>query len=237
VMGMSGVDSPADHAHYLQIGCATGIGEERIYVCNDSELAFFSKGMPPGLCIIAGTGSVSTGIAADMSKARSGGWGIPISDEGSGVWIGIQVLLKLLRYCDGYDSHQQVFDSLRTHFAAPSFGALPWILSRISMQEIAAAARLIMDQADAGDAYCGQLVRRAAFHAAEIACSVYGKLEFSREPSIDVVMAGSLFKSPAYRNGFMEELGCMTLRDNLHFCEEVSSPVLGGITLAKTLFA
>jgi hypothetical protein len=34
----------------------------------------------------------------------------------------------------------------------------------------------------------------------------------------------------------MEELRRMAPRENLRFCEEVSSPVLGGITLAKILF-
>ena len=237
VLGMSGVDSPEDYARYLQIGLSTGVPEDRIYLCNDSETAFYAEGTPPGLCIIAGTGSCATGVAADRRTARSGGWGTPISDEGSGGWIGIQVLQKLLRYCDGYDVHRPVFDSLREHFGAPTFDGLPRILTLISMQQIAATARLIMDQADAGDSYCVEWVHRAAFLAAEIAASVYAKLAFGGEPSVDVVMAGSLFKCPTYREKFMEEMPRVTRSGNMRFCEEVKSPVLGGIALAKILFA
>jgi N-acetylglucosamine kinase-like BadF-type ATPase len=236
VMGMAGVDAPEDHAHYLRIGLSAGIPQEKIYVCNDSELAFYAKGTPPGLCIIAGTGSVSTGVAADRRTARSGGWGSPISDEGSGGWIGIQVLCGLLRYCDGYGEHRQVFGDLRDHFGAPSFEELPGILSRIGMQEIAAVARMVMDRADGGDPYCEELVHRAAHLTAEIACSVYAKLQFDRESSVDVVMAGSLFKCPAYRRKFLESLKRIAPKENLRFCQEVSSPVLGGIALAKALF-
>ena len=237
VMGMSGLDSPEDYARYFQIGLSTGVSKDRIYLCNDSEIAFYAGGTPPGLCIVAGTGSCATGVAADRRTARSGGWGTPISDEGSGIWIGIQVLQKLLRYCDGYDAHQLVFDSLREFFNASAFDELPQILTLISMQQIAATARLILDHADMGDPYCGELVHRAATLTAEIAASVYAKLAFSREPSVDVVMAGSLFKCPTYRKKFMEEMPRITRRENTRFCEQVKSPVLGGIELAKILFA
>ncbi|MCL2812759.1 MAG: hypothetical protein FWD25_12840 [Clostridia bacterium] len=237
VMGMAGVDSPKDYEHYLHIGMSIGFPKERIHVCNDSELAFYSKGAPPGLCIIAGTGSVSLGVSAQRQMVRSGGWGSPISDEGSGGWIGIRILGKLLRYCDGYDKHLPVFDDLRTHFGASSFEELPHNLSLIGMREIAGAARVVLGCADAGDPYCLELVHQAAFLAAEMGCSVYAKLAFAREPSVDVVMAGSLFKSLSFREKFMEEIQTMASAKNLRFCEAVSNPVLGGIALAKALFA
>ena len=94
-----------------------------------------------------------------------------------------------------------------------------------------------MDHADAGDPYCEELVHSAAHLAAEIACSVYAKLAFDREPTVDVVMAGSLFKSPTFRHRLMEELQTMAPSKNLRFREEASSPVLGGIALANALFA
>jgi len=236
VMGMSGVDSPEDHARYLKLGLSTGVAVDRIYVCNDSEIAFYAQGTPPGLCIVAGTGSSATGVAKDRRTARSGGWGTPISDEGSGIWIGIQVLQKILRFCDGYDAYQPVFDHLRQHFSAPSFDELPKILTLIDMQQIAATARLVIDHAEAGDSFCDELVRRAACHTAEIATSVYAKLAFHQESSVDVVMAGSLFKSPTYRRRFIKETLRLTAGDNMRFCEEVSRPVLGGVALAKVLF-
>ena len=105
------------------------------------------------------------------------------------------------------------------------------------MQAIAATARLVTDHADAGDPYCRELVRRAAHLAAEIACSIYVRLAFASECSVDVVMAGGLFQCPTYRGFFTEELRHMTRGENLCFLEAVSSPVMGGIALAKVLFA
>ena len=61
----------------------------RVQVVTDLETtleAAFSGG--PGVITIAGTGSIAYGRDAQGRTARSGGWGLAISDEGSGQWIG-----------------------------------------------------------------------------------------------------------------------------------------------------
>lgn len=237
VMGMSGCDSPEDFAHYLDIALETGIPRERLYLCNDSELAFYAGGNPPGLCIIAGTGSVSTGIAADGAKARSGGWGSPISDEGSGAWMGTRALAAALRYADGYEPYQDIFDALRAHFQVGSFEELPKRLSQIGIPEIAASAKVVMALADADESpFATALVGQAGEKVAQIAASVYRKLRFEREEQADVVMAGSLFKSSAFHRAFQEAFLNILPRQNVNFLREVKSPVLGGIALARRMF-
>jgi N-acetylglucosamine kinase-like BadF-type ATPase len=215
----------------------SGIEREKIYICNDCELNFFSKGTPPGLSIVAGTGSIATGIAKDFSKTRSGGWGNAISDEGSGGWIGISVIKDFLRYYDGYGEYHHVFDIIREHLGESSFDELPGTLSQGSVKETAGFAKLVMDEADKGDKYCSCLTDKAAELVAEIACSVYKKLNFSDEISVDVVMSGSLFKSPSFYKAFKNYLNAMTMRNNFNFCGDVLSPVMGGITLACSMFA
>ena len=236
VMGMSGVDSKKDYDHYMQLALSSGIDSSRIYLCNDSELAFYSKATPPGLCVIAGTGSVSTGIAADRRTARSGGWGNHFSDEGSGSWVGIQILQALLRHCDGYEPLQPIFKTLRIHFGADRFQDLPPILTNIDMRAIAAVAKPVTEAADMGDPYCEKWIKTAGARVAQIGYSVYCKLDFDREKSVDVVPAGSLFKCKTFYESFETSLGKMVIKDNLNFCGEVTHPVLGGIALAKSLF-
>jgi N-acetylglucosamine kinase-like BadF-type ATPase len=236
VMGMSGCDAPADYDHYLSIAIESDVAKERIRVFNDSELAFYSKGLPPGLCMIAGTGSVATGIDVNGNKVRIGGWGSPISDEGSGGWIGIQVLKDLIRYCDGYGKYEDVFEKLRKLFKAENFEELPKKLSQVSMSEIAGAAKPTMDLADSGNHYCIKLVNEAAFHAAEIAAAVYTKLNFNNEPKIDIVMAGSLYNSPTFNGAFRKNCIDLTQKENVIFYDNVDKPVLGGIEYAKTKF-
>lgn len=236
VMGMSGCDAPKDYDHYFSIAVESNIAKDRICILNDSELAFYSKGGPPGLCMIAGTGSVATGIGVNREKIRIGGWGSPVSDEGSGGWIGIQGLKALLRYCDGYGEYQDVFDKLRAFYGVDSFAELPKQLSQLTIGEIASAAKPIMDMADAGDRYCTGIVNDAAFHVAEIAHAVYTKLNFDTEPSVDIVMAGSLYNSPVFNAAFRKNLIGLTQKENMIFYDNVEKPVWGGIVFAKEMF-
>ncbi len=236
VMGMSGVDSPSDYEHYKAVAAATGIATEKTHVCNDSELAFYSVGVPPGICIIAGTGSVVTGIGANGQQVRAGGWGSPISDEGSGGWMGIRVLRDVLRYCDGYGKYQDVFEAIRIYFKAPSFEEMPNVLTQANMAQIASTARVVMDEADKGDSYSLGIVDRAARLVSEIAYAVYRRLEFHNESAVDIVMAGSLYKSFAFKSMLTQYLVESLSKDNLRFCEETASPVSGGIKLAHHLF-
>ncbi len=171
-----------------------------------------------------------------MRKLRSGGWGSPMSDEGSGAWIGIRVLRDILRYCDGYGEYREVFEPIREHFKADSFASLPSILSKVNTTQIAGAAKLLMDNAGMGDSYSLEIVKRAADLISEIAFSVYRQLDFQNEAKIDVVMAGSLYKSQVYKRMFMESFTIKAAADNLHFLEAASGPVEGGIALASILF-
>ena len=231
-MGLSGCDSPNDFAFYMNVMDMTGIDSKRIYITNDCELAFFSEGKPPGMSIVAGTGSIATGISADYRKARSGGWGSPIGDEGSGGWIGISVIRDLLRYCDGYGEYRPVYDVIRTHMNKSGFDILPAALSLYGIEELAGFAKLIMDEAERGDDYCASLTGKSAELVAEIANSVYRKLGFINESVVDVVMLGSLFKSQFFCTAFKESLIAMTGKDNFDFCGQVKKPVLGGIEYA-----
>lgn len=53
-----------------------------------------------GGVIIAGTGTVGWGVV-DGRHCRVGGWGFPVSDEGSGAWLGCELLRRVLWAHDG----------------------------------------------------------------------------------------------------------------------------------------
>jgi len=236
VMGLAGCDSKRDRKYYTALADLTGVKHDNIYICNDCELAFFSEGKPPGLSINAGTGSISTGVASDYREARSGGWGSPIGDEGSGGWIGISVTRDLLRYCDGYGKHRKIFDIIRGYMGMDSFDEMPGALSLYSIEEIAGFAKLIMDEAEKGDGYCSRITGQSAGLIAEIAHSVYVKLNFSEEDVVDVVMLGSLFKSKYFCDAFKERLTSMADKNNMNFCGQTKRPVAGGIAVAYSMF-
>ncbi len=74
----------------------------RTEIVSDIEIAL--AGVAPGedaVVLIAGTGSVAYGGTRDGQRARAGGWGYLLSDEGSAFWIGLQGVRASLRAFDG----------------------------------------------------------------------------------------------------------------------------------------
>src|ERR1019366_9541656 len=61
------------------------------------EAAF---GAGPGVIAIAGTGSIVYGRDAGGQTARAGGWGVAISDQGSGHWIGGHAISSIVNASD-----------------------------------------------------------------------------------------------------------------------------------------
>ena len=55
----------------------------------------------PGIIVISGTGSMAFGIDPSERRARTGGWGFMLGDEGSGFDIARRGLIACLRAYDG----------------------------------------------------------------------------------------------------------------------------------------
>jgi glucosamine kinase len=51
-----------------------------------------AHGGKPGAIVAAGTGSIGEVLRPDGSRLCVGGWGFPVSDEGSGAWLGLRAV-------------------------------------------------------------------------------------------------------------------------------------------------
>jgi glucosamine kinase len=79
----------------------TSIVDGQVEIVGDIEIAFEDGfGSGPGLMLIAGTGSIAFGRNKKGESARAAGWGYPISDEGSGQWIGAEAVREALHARD-----------------------------------------------------------------------------------------------------------------------------------------
>ena len=101
VMAIAGCDTQRDKQIYKSIMLQKGFDENKLFVCNDTEAIFRALSDEDGVCVVAGTGSIVCAYDAFGLKARVGGWGSPLSDYGSGYWIGAQILKKVIRWYDG----------------------------------------------------------------------------------------------------------------------------------------
>lgn len=236
VLGLSGCDSEEDYRVYYNMLNTLDIDNKLVYICNDSELAFYSEGKAPGIAIICGTGSIAIGIDKMGKKHRAGGWGSPISDLGSGYWIGSRVIKQLLLYCDDCGPYEDIFEVIRKQYNVEDYSALPMIITRLNSYEIAAVAKTVVEYAEKGDAYSINVIDKAIEYLCILANSIYRKLNFNKEESIDIVVAGSLFKSQFFKDKLEASLKADYGMQNIKLLPTVMKPVDGGIKLGLEKF-
>ena len=208
---MSGVDRPADRA------VAEGFARDALpgvptVVCNDAVAAVYSgTGKAEGVVIVAGTGSIVYGFAPDGRRARAGGWGYHLGDEGSGWRIAEQSFIAITRAHDGRSPPTNLTALYLAHLglAAPE-DLITWAYSPAwTRDDVAALAVLTLEAAGSADVTAMQIVQQAAASLAEGARVVAEKLAMHQSP-FDVVQVGGLFRSPLYR----EAMRCALSRES-----------------------
>jgi len=153
------------------------------------EAAF---GGGPGVVVIAGTGSIAYGRDAQGRTARSGGWGLAISDEGSGEWIGRAAVSAVLSAKDAGEDPPLLSDILKL-----------WNLSTLDQlvrhanasppPDFASLFPSVLKAADAEQAAALNVLRTAGSALAGLANNVIGRL-FAGAGGVPVAMSGGVFR-------------------------------------------
>jgi glucosamine kinase len=131
-----------------------------VYV-NDAHIACMgAHSARDGGIVIIGTGSVGFGVVAG-EEIRVGGYGFPISDEGSGADLGLHAVRLALRAFDGRLIATSFTREVMTRFQNDPFEAVAW-MDRATATEYATFAPMVIRHADDGDPLARRIVREAA---------------------------------------------------------------------------
>ena len=158
---------------------------------NDARIACIgAHGGRDGGIVIVGTGSVGFAIV-DGEDVRIGGYGFPISDEGSGADLGLHAIRIALRSTDGRVTPTSFTRDVMVRFGDDPFEAVAW-MDRATATDYATFAPLVMRYADDGDPLARRIVRDAAEEIDTLAreliqrgaprVAVLGGLAFPLEP-------------------------------------------------------
>ncbi len=111
-LGLAGFDRPEDW-QLLSAWVHDARWADRFVLVNDGDLVI-AAGTPEGsgIGVIAGTGSIAVGRTSDARKARAGGWGHLIGDEGSAYAVVLAALRMVARRADGRDPPRDGGDPL-----------------------------------------------------------------------------------------------------------------------------
>lgn len=139
-----------------------------IVFAHDATIACIGahRGRDGGI-IIVGTGSVGFAIC-EGREIRIGGYGFPISDEGSGADLGLHAIRLALRAFDERTVGTSLTRDVMMRFDNDPFEAVAW-MDRATATDYATYAPLVMRHADDGDAIARRIVREAAEQIDELA--------------------------------------------------------------------
>ena len=119
-----------------------------------------AHGERDGAVIVAGTGTVGWAVLKGQIY-RVGGWGMPISDEGGGAWLGCEAVRRLLWALDGRLAWTGLLRALGDKFSNDAHAIVAWAQSA-SPGDFGSLAPLVFEHAAAGDPIARKLVRLAA---------------------------------------------------------------------------
>src|SRR5215510_13655773 len=134
-----------------------------------ASVTFISDGMAAclgahsgadGAIVVAGTGSVGVGLIGGR-EIRLAGYGFPVSDEGSGADIGLQVVRLALRAADRRFEMTPLLAEVLSAFDHDPYQAVAWS-EEARATDYAAFAPIVLRHANQGDPVGRRIVERAA---------------------------------------------------------------------------
>ncbi|MDB4948287.1 MAG: hypothetical protein JWM27_936 [Gemmatimonadetes bacterium] len=197
VAGLAGVGNPVER-EAVRGALVRLAAADTVRVMTDGEIALEGAlGGGPGVLLVAGTGSVAYGRAADGRVERCGGWGMVVGDEGSGFAIGRAGLAAALRAEDGRGPPTALRDALMREMGIDDVRGIPPWAGRAEKAAVAALARAVLACAEQGDATALALVAAQARELARHGAALAERLGAWSAP-VPVVFHGGVLRSPLY---------------------------------------
>jgi len=131
-----------------------------VYAHDASIACIGAHGARDGGIVIVGTGSVGFAVVGGR-EVRVGGYGFPISDEGSGADLGLHSIRLALRAYDKRAVETSLTRDVMMRFHNDPFEAVAW-MDHATATDYAIFAPLVMRHADAGDPVARRIIRDAA---------------------------------------------------------------------------
>jgi len=131
-----------------------------VYAHDASIACIGAHGARDGGIVIVGTGSVGFAVVGGR-EVRVGGYGFPISDEGSGADLGLHAIRLAFRAYDKRAVETSLTRDVMMRFHNDPFEAVAW-MDHATATDYAIFAPLVMRHADAGDPVARRIIRDAA---------------------------------------------------------------------------
>ncbi len=204
----------------------------RIQVVPDVSILFAAANVQgKGIATIIGTGSIAWTRRSDGVLKRAGGLGPIVGDEGSGYWIGKQMILSLRKSGLPDQEFANLVDC--TFDGEPLLPDSDLNGSSVDAAKIAALSKNVFEMA-AHNKIAKQIVSLAGDHIADIVCSACSEIQTSKLDPLPWVVAGGV---ACHQQKWVQEIWrrCESAGVVLSSPQIIEHPVLGALKLARGL--
>ncbi len=142
---------------------ALDFGFASVAFATDAQIANLgAHGGGDGAILIIGTGSAAK-LRIDGQDHTIGGYGFPISDEGSAAALGLSAMRHALRALDGRTAKTPLSAAVTERFDHDTVRAIAW-MDQATPRDYGTFAPLVMDYAEANDPIARSIVENAISH-------------------------------------------------------------------------
>lgn len=227
-------ESPAMDAMMQRVAYRC-FGNVPMQLVNDAQVAWAgSFAMQPGINVVAGTGTIAFGVDAAGNTARCGGWGFGMLDEGSGHWLGRQMISLFCKQADGrIPERGPLYEMVHAHFGTDNdFEIVEKVEAEYlpKRDKIASLQRILLKAAQEGDTSCVRAYEDAAY---EIALNVFGirsRLVF--DDAICVSYSGGIF---SVGDLIMQPFAELLTQEGIRLVTPIAPPWVGALMIGLSL--
>ena len=130
-----------------------------------------AHGGADGATLILGTGSIAY-VKVGGAAFAIGGYGFPISDEGSGAALGLSAVRHALRALDGRTKPTPLSAAITSRFSHETPRVIAW-MDTATPKDYAAFAPVVIDFAEADDEIARSIVESAALHVEQFIETIF----------------------------------------------------------------
>lgn len=223
---MAGIDSPKDHQHVTAMVHEAITAEQldihTLIIENDAQATLLgvTAGQAGGL-LIAGTGAIA--FAFDGRQiTRAGGWGHRAGDEGSGYWLGQEVIRAIFRMEDGRGEATILKEAVYHYLRIQDVTELAAWLFRptYTNAQLARMGAFLADAVAKNDACAIRISMQAAHELVTLACAVLKKMGYpGDEPFHFYCNGGAIKHNPLILKIFSQEMTSMYPKIQVSLCQ------------------
>ncbi|MFF2797583.1 N-acetylglucosamine kinase [Lysinibacillus xylanilyticus] len=209
---MAGIDSRKDHETVSAIihnaVSAIQLKIETLIIENDAQATLLGvTAGQAGALLIAGTGAIAYAFNGTQI-VRSGGWGHRAGDEGSGYWLGQEVIRAIFHMEDGRGEStilkNAVFDYLRIQDVTE---LATWLFRpSYTNAQLAKMGAFLAEAVTKKDSCAIQISMRAAHELVSLACAVLKKIDYQGEAFSLYCNGGAIKHNPLIFKTFSQEM-------------------------------